>query len=116
MSMDFRLSEEQAMFCDSVRRFAERHLAEDALARAHTPGFPWDVAKLAAEHGLHGLTIPEQDGGQGGTLLDAVLAVEQVALVCPRSADVLQAGNFGPIRSGSPDPDGSPTAGLQESS
>ena len=30
--------------------------------------------------------------------MDAVLAIEAVASVCPRSADVIQAGNFGPIR------------------
>ena len=30
--------------------------------------------------------------------MDAVIAIEQVAAVCPRSADVVQAGNFGPIR------------------
>src|SRR5438046_6179600 len=51
-----------------------------------------------AKQGLLGITIPEKDGGQGGTLLDAVLAIETVASVCPRSADVVQAGNFGPIR------------------
>ena len=45
-----------------------------------------------------GITIPEADGGQGGTLMDAVIAIEQVAPVCPRSADVVQFGNFGPIR------------------
>jgi alkylation response protein AidB-like acyl-CoA dehydrogenase len=27
-----------------------------------------------------------------------VIAIEQIASVCPRSADVVQAGNFGPIR------------------
>jgi alkylation response protein AidB-like acyl-CoA dehydrogenase len=51
-----------------------------------------------AENGLFGIMLPEADGGQGGTLFDAVLAMEQVALVCPRSADVLQAGNFGAFR------------------
>src|SRR5256885_17265013 len=34
----------------------------------------------------------------GGSLMHAVLAIEQVALVCPKSADIVQAGNFGPIR------------------
>lgn len=96
--MDFGLSEEQRMFQDSVRRMAERHLAKDALARAHDPGFPLDVMKLIAAEGLVGITIPEADGGQGGTLMDAVLAIEQVALVCPRSADAVQSGNFGPLR------------------
>jgi alkylation response protein AidB-like acyl-CoA dehydrogenase len=42
--------------------------------------------------------MPEADGGQGGTLMDAVLAIEAVASACPRSADVVQAGNFGPVR------------------
>jgi alkylation response protein AidB-like acyl-CoA dehydrogenase len=96
--MDFNLTEDQRIFSDSVRRFAEEHLAADALKRAHTPGFPYDVAQLAARQGLLGITIAEEDGGQGGTLMDAVLAIEQVALACPRSADVIQAGNFGPIR------------------
>jgi alkylation response protein AidB-like acyl-CoA dehydrogenase len=96
--MDFELSEEQRTFQDSVRRFAEAHLAKDALARAHDPKFPWDVARLMAAQGLFGLMLPEADGGGGGTLLDAVLAIEQIALVCPRSADVFQAGNFGAFR------------------
>lgn len=96
--MDFSLSEDQARFADSVRRWADEKLAPDALARAHRPGFPYDVAQMAAEQGLLGITIPETDGGMGGTLLDAVIAIEQVAAACPRSADVIQAGNFGPIR------------------
>jgi alkylation response protein AidB-like acyl-CoA dehydrogenase len=48
--------------------------------------------------GLLGIAIPAEDGGIGGTLMDAVLAIQTVALVCPKSADVVQAGNFGPIR------------------
>ena len=96
--MDFSLTEEQRMFAAAVRGFAQAHLAEGALRRAHDPAFPFDVARLAAAQGLLGITIPEADGGQGGTLMDAVLAIEQVAAVCPRSADVIQAGNFGPIR------------------
>ena len=67
-------------------------------ARAHAPEHPWDVAKLMAGQGLLGITIAEKDGGQGGTLMDAVITIETVAQVCPRSADVVQAGNFGAIR------------------
>jgi alkylation response protein AidB-like acyl-CoA dehydrogenase len=96
--VNFSLTEEQRAFQDSVRGFAERHLAEGALARAHQPNFPWDVAKLMAEAGLFGIMLSAEDGGAGGTLMDAVLAMEQIAYVCPRSADVLQAGNFGAFR------------------
>lgn len=96
--MDFNLTGEQRALRDSVHNFAMRHLADGALQRAHSDTYPWDVARLMARQSLLGITIPEQDGGQGGTLMDAVIAIETIALVCPRSADVIQAGNFGPIR------------------
>lgn len=96
--MDFDFTAEQKQFAESVGRLAREHLAEGALKRAHDPRFPFDVAQLMAEHGLMGITLPESDGGQGGSLIDAVVAIEQVAAVCPRSADVVQFGNFGPIR------------------
>ena len=96
--MDFRLAPEQEQFRDAVRRFAEKHLAAGAHERAHASGYPWDVARLMAAQGLLGITVAQADGGQGGTLMDAVIAIEAVAAVCPRSADVVQAGNFGPIR------------------
>jgi alkylation response protein AidB-like acyl-CoA dehydrogenase len=98
MTMDFRFTPEQEQFRESVRRFAEKHLATGARARAHSPEYPWDVAKLMAAQGLLGITIAEADGGQGGQLIDAVMAIETVASVCPRSGDVVQAGSFGPIR------------------
>jgi len=96
--MDFNLTTEQQQFRESVLRFAKRELEKNALQRAHAPEYPFDVAKLMAKQGLLGITIAEADGGQGGSLMDAVLAIEAVASVCPRSADVIQAGNFGPIR------------------
>src|SRR3954465_2474080 len=96
--MNFDFAEEQKLFAESVRRFAETNLKKDSLTRAHNPRFPFDVAKLMSQQGLMGITIPEADGGQGGSLMDAVIAIEQTAASCPRSADVVQFGNFGPIR------------------
>jgi alkylation response protein AidB-like acyl-CoA dehydrogenase len=96
--MDFRLTPEQQEFKDSVTRFAKKHLADGAVARAHEPAYPWEISRLMGANGLLGITIPEADGGQGGSLMDAILAIEAVASVCPRSADVIQAGSFGAIR------------------
>ena len=53
---------------------------------------------MLADQGLLGIAFAEEDGGQGGTLMHAVLAIQEVALACPKSADIVQAGNFGPIR------------------
>jgi len=96
--MDFKFTPEQEQFRDAVRGFAERHLRDGALARAHQEEHPWEVGKLMAEQGLMGITMKEEDGGQGGSLMDAIIAIETIASVCPRSADVIQAGNFGPVR------------------
>ncbi len=96
--MDFALNEEHTAFAESVARFAQAKLKDGALARAHDSQYPWGTAALLAEQGLLGIAFSEADGGQGGTLMHAVLAIQQVALVCPKSADIVQAGNFGPVR------------------
>lgn len=96
--MDFNLNPEYQAYADSVRRFARERLADGALARAHADTYPWETARLLADNGFLGIAFPEVDGGQGGTLMHAVLAIQEIALVCPRSADIVQAGNFGPIR------------------
>lgn len=96
--MDFHLTSEQQAFADGVARFAREQLAPGALERAHDPHYPWDIAKLLAKQGLLGITIAEADGGLGGSLMDAVIAIQTLALSCPKSADVCQAGNFGAIR------------------
>ena len=96
--MDFRLSPDEEAFAESVRRFARAELAPGALARAHDARYPWETAQKIAKQRLMGLAFPERDGGAGGTLMDAVIAIQEVALACPRSADIVQAGNFGPIR------------------
>jgi alkylation response protein AidB-like acyl-CoA dehydrogenase len=96
--MNFDFTPEQTQFAEQARRFAREHLAKGALERAHSAGFPFDVARLMAKQGLMGITLPQSDGGQGGTLMDAVIAIMEVAAECPRSADVVQFGNFGPIR------------------
>src|SRR3982074_1881823 len=95
--MQFSFTEEQQAFADSVHRFARTHLEKDKLKRAHDPRVPFDVAKRMSAQGLMGISLPEADGGQGGTLMDAVIAIEQVAAVCPRRHKVVQFGNFGPI-------------------
>ncbi len=96
--MDFSFSSEQRILADTVRSFALKHLKDGALERAHNEHFPRELKQLFYDNGLLGITIPEEHGGQGGTLMDAVIVIEQVALVCPRSADIVQEGNFGAVR------------------
>lgn len=96
--MDFSLSLSEQKIRDRVVALANERLAPKALARAQNGGYPHDVAGWMAENGLLGMTIARADGGQGHTLFEAILTMEAIGEVCPRSADVFQAGNFGPIR------------------
>ena len=96
--MDFRLTEQQRMFRDSVAAFARKELSQGALERAHDAEYPYEISKKMSAAGLLGIMIAEDDGGAGGTVMDAVLAIEEVAKFCPRSADVIAEGNFGAIR------------------
>jgi len=96
--MNFDLTPEQIAFQDAVRGFARSQLADGALDRAHDPNYSFDLARKLAGQGLLGIIMPEADGGAGGTLMDAVIAIQELAMVCPKSADVVQAGNFGAIR------------------
>ena len=96
--MNFNLTEEQIAFGDAVRKFSEKELSPGALERAHSPKYPWEIAEKISTQGLLGIAFSEKDGGSGGTLMDAVIAIQEVALHCPKSADIVQAGNFGAIR------------------
>lgn len=93
--MDFQLTEEQLALQEAATGLARAHFADKALT---WEGFAWDNARILAQNGFTGITIRPEDGGQGGTLMDAVLVMEAVSKVCPQSGDAVQATNFGAIR------------------
>lgn len=93
--MDFSLTTEQKALQESARKLAESRFAPRAFTWER---FPFENAKVLADYGFTGITIPEEDGGQGGSLMDAVLVMEAISQVCPHSGDAVQATNFGGIR------------------
>ncbi|MGW0183223.1 acyl-CoA dehydrogenase family protein [Nocardia sp. NPDC003345] len=93
--MDFSLTPEQTALVESVTKLAQREFGERAFTRTE---FAWDSLEVLADNDLTGLTLPVELGGQGASLLDAVLVMMAITKVCPHSADALQASNFGAIR------------------
>ncbi len=96
--MDFTLSEEQEALRDTVRRFAQEELS--GLARQveeedTPPGR--DLLKRYAELGLLGVNLDPAYGGAGGSHLDAVLVLEEVAKLSPALAFPIFESCFGPI-------------------
>jgi len=96
--MDFQLTEHQRDLVSAVRGFALREFGPKAYTWESAGRFPREYLALLAAQGLAGITIAEEDGGQGSTLMDAVLVIETVARVCPTAGDCVQAMNFGAIQ------------------
>src|SRR5262245_2121962 len=75
------LSEDEQMFRDSVREFAEgeiRKRVEEMDEQAHIDS---ELIKQCFALGLMGIETSEEFGGAGGTFLQAFLAVEELSRV-----------------------------------
>jgi alkylation response protein AidB-like acyl-CoA dehydrogenase len=80
--MDFRLSDENTMLKDSVRKFADRELTPVAAALDAESRFPWDVLKKAGDAGFIGSYLPEEYGGGGSDLFSKAIIYEEFVRAC----------------------------------
>ena len=78
--MDLDLTPEQELLRESVRRTCERHCGVDVVRKLENDPIGYSPALWSAlgELGLHGLTVGEDNGGSGMTVLDAALVYEEL--------------------------------------
>jgi len=76
-----KLSEEEELFRDTVRDFAEREVRPRVAAMERASSVDPALLAKCFELGLMGIDIPESHGGAGGSLLMTVLAVEELSAV-----------------------------------
>jgi alkylation response protein AidB-like acyl-CoA dehydrogenase len=75
------LTEEEEMFRDAVREFAEKEIDPLVSAMDHEMAFEPSLVPKFFELGLMGVEIPEDYGGSGSSFFMAVLAVEEISRV-----------------------------------
>ncbi|MGK2870108.1 MAG: acyl-CoA dehydrogenase family protein [Mycobacterium sp.] len=107
---EFEFTGEQAQLRDAVRKFSADNFGE-AKARVTMESEPrydrrvWQ--RLGTELGVLGLSVPEDDGGVGGTLVDQAIAVEELGAVLATgplfgtvflAIPALVAASAGPVR------------------
>ena len=88
-----QLTEEDELFRSSVAQFARERLAPHVRAMDEAGVFRKDLLHEIFDLGLMGIDIPEEYGGQGGTFLQAILAIEELAKVDPSAAVIIDVQN-----------------------
>ena len=75
------LTEEEELFKASVREFAEGEVRPKVEAMEHASKLDPDLIKQCFELGLMAIESPEEYGGAGSTIFNAILAIEELARV-----------------------------------
>jgi alkylation response protein AidB-like acyl-CoA dehydrogenase len=73
------LTDIQSEILKTVRTFVEDKILPVATALEHKDEYPTDIVEGMKDLGLFGLTIPEEYGGLGESLLTYALVVEEIA-------------------------------------
>jgi len=78
-----RLSDDEQLFRDTVRRFATEQIGPLVRGMDEAQQMDATVIRQLFELGLMGIEVPEQYGGAGGTFFEAILGVEEISAVDP---------------------------------
>ena len=77
--MNFNLGEEIDALRDMVRRFARDEIATRADDIDKSNEFPSDLWEKMGQLGLHGITVPQAEGGAGMGYLAHCVAIEEIS-------------------------------------
>ena len=97
--MDFRLTEQQRELQDAARVFARKELPDLAREMEEKDfSVPAEMVRRYGEMGFLGVNLPEQYGGLGLGHLEALLVLEQFAMISNAVAFPVFEALVGPVR------------------
>ncbi len=79
LSMNFALGEDIDALQDTVHRFSQEEIAPRAASIDAENQFPADLWQKMGELGLHGITVPEDQGGADMGYLAHTIAIEEIS-------------------------------------
>ena len=77
--MDFRLSDEQRLFRDTLRSFVDREIVPVARDWEHEGRYPTEIVESMRGLGLFGLAVPEAYGGLEADTVSFALTFEEIS-------------------------------------
>src|SRR5689334_21026649 len=87
------LSEDEILFRDNIRQFADEALRPLVREMDEKGVFDHSLIDQFFQLGLMGIEIPEQYGGGAGTFFEAILAVEELSRVDASAGVVVDVQN-----------------------
>lgn len=95
--MDFTLTDEQRALVARARTLADGPIRERAAAYDREERWPAENVTDLTAAGFMGMALPVEDGGQGRSVLETALAVEQFGRTCATTARIVVDANIGPV-------------------
>ncbi len=92
-----RLTPAQQAFREDVRQLARTVILPRAAEIDGSQRYPAENVQALAAAGVAGRTIPQEYGGGGAPLLEAIVAVEEVAKACGTTARIVVETNMGAV-------------------
>ena len=92
-TVDFGLTQEQELLRQELRRFGEERIRPGIAERDAKREFPLEIFRQLGEMGLLGCFVPERWGGAGFDQVSYVVAIEELARVCPSVAVTVSVTN-----------------------
>ncbi len=87
------LSEEEEMFREAVRDFAESEVAPRVIEMDRNQALDADLLPQLFELGLMGIEVPEEMGGTGSSFFTSILVVEELSRVDPAVGTLVDVQN-----------------------
>jgi butyryl-CoA dehydrogenase len=91
--MNLELTEEQKLLQKTVHEFAESEVKPLAKELDETGCFPRETFKKAAELGLTGIALPEDEGGAGFDHIAYSIVIEEISRCCASTGVILSVQN-----------------------
>jgi butyryl-CoA dehydrogenase len=91
--MDFELTEEQRMFQETARQFADKEIAPIAEKVDEQGQFPQETIRKLGELGFMGIGVPQEYGGAGADTACYVMALEEISRACASHGVIMSVNN-----------------------
>lgn len=91
--MDFELTEEQRLFQETARQFADKEIAPIATQVDERAEFPHATIRKLGELGFMGVAVPQAYGGAGADTVCYLLALEEISRACASHGVIMSVNN-----------------------